>query len=302
LPGLLLLSLLWSLSSLQIDLFPHSDSSLPPRERETLPFILLCVVATLFAMQRRLKWPRGTQLLSAVWIGVGLFLVPSLLVQLSSHWIPDLTRAALFALVPIFVVVFEPYIGAAAPPQPRAPLQGALVALGGMLCIFPLVLPHSIASELAFCAVILAAACAAAANCFAVRVVTERGHESVAPLAAIAGITTAAGFAATSAFTERLVWHLDEANSALLFSTGLGLVELLLLFWLMRRLSAVRMSTRYLLAPLIAAVFGLLYFQIPLTARTSLGFLLLGMGSLWLLLAPHQVAEIISVAPRSNRS
>jgi drug/metabolite transporter (DMT)-like permease len=300
LAGLLLLSALWSFRSLQIDLIPGADAGpLPPLEREALPFVILAVAAASIAALRRAKWPEGRQFARAAWVGLGLFLVPSLLVQLANRWVTDLTRVALFALVPIFAVVFAPYIGVSQP-EPRGALQAALAALGGMLCIFPVNLPDSIESGIAFCVVIVAAACAAAANCLAVGVASESGEESIAPFAAIAAATAALGFAVSSTLTERMVWRLDAVTAELFLSAALGLVELLLLFWLMRRLSAVRMTTRYLFAPLIAAVFGLLYLRAPLSLRTGLGLLLLFAGAGWLLLAPHEEAESVSLTANSG--
>src|SRR5580658_3281911 len=205
LAGLLLLCFLWSLGSLRIDLFPSvNPDSLPQMEREALPFAWLALAAALIAIVRRAKWPQGRQIRAAVLISLGLFVVPSWVVQFSSQWVPELTRVALFSLVPVFAVVFEPYIGGVTGLQRRGGLIAALAAVGGTLCFFPVDVPNSIEAGFAFCAVILAAACVAAANCLAVKVASQLPARSVAPMAAIAGATAAAGFA-TSAAIEGLV-------------------------------------------------------------------------------------------------
>jgi drug/metabolite transporter (DMT)-like permease len=289
LAGLLLLCFLWSLGSLKIDLFPSMNSdSLAQTLKEALPFGWLTTAATLFAAARQSKWPNVRQIWIAALIGLGLFVAPSWLAQFSSQWIPELTRVALFSLVPVFAVVFEPYIGGVAGLQRRGALIAALAAVGGTLCFFPADVPNSIEAGLAFCAVVLAAVCIAATNCLAVKVARQLPAESFAPMTAIAGATAAVGFGATAAFTEQFVWKWDIFAPELAWSAAVELPGLLLLFWLMRRISAVRMTTRFVLAPVFAALFGLLFLRPAIVLRSWLGLLLVGAGAGWLLFAPEE--------------
>jgi drug/metabolite transporter (DMT)-like permease len=62
---------------------------------------------------------------------------------------------------------------------------------------------------------------------------------------------------------------------------------LLLLFWLMRRMSAVPMTTRFLLAPLIANIVSLLLLRPTVSLRAGLGLLLIAAGAGWLLFRPE---------------
>jgi drug/metabolite transporter (DMT)-like permease len=61
----------------------------------------------------------------------------------------------------------------------------------------------------------------------------------------------------------------------------------LLLFWLMPRLSASRMATRYLLAPLFAILLGAVLLQSlhEIQPQTWLGLALMAAGAVWLMLA-----------------
>jgi drug/metabolite transporter (DMT)-like permease len=63
---------------------------------------------------------------------------------------------------------------------------------------------------------------------------------------------------------------------------------LMLLFWLLGRMSAVRMTTRYLLAPLITVLAGIALEQPAITTRMILGTGLMGAGVVWLLVAPDE--------------
>jgi drug/metabolite transporter (DMT)-like permease len=67
---------------------------------------------------------------------------------------------------------------------------------------------------------------------------------------------------------------------------ALPVLALGLLFWLMRRMTAVRMTTRYLIAPLIANLLSLAFLRPQVQLRSWLGLLLIALGSGWLLLAP----------------
>jgi drug/metabolite transporter (DMT)-like permease len=54
-----------------------------------------------------------------------------------------------------------------------------------------------------------------------------------------------------------------------------GRPGLLLLFWLMRRISAARMTTRFVLAALLTALFGVILFRPEVSLRAVLGFVLI---------------------------
>jgi drug/metabolite transporter (DMT)-like permease len=290
--ALLLLCFLWSLGSLRSDLLQNLTlHPLPPMEKQAVPFALLAVTAVLFAVARRTKWPRGQRLLPPVLVGLGLFLAPAVLVSLTMQWVPELTRVALFSLAPVFAVVLEPHIGHVVGPQSKGALPAALAAVVGMLCIFPIEIPRSPAAGIAFGAVVLAAACVSAANCQAVRVVLRTPGRPIAPLAAIAGATAAVGLAASSVLMEQPFLRWDTLVSEAAWSAAFELPGLFLLFWLMRRMSAARMTTRFVLAPFVALLIGAVVLRPALTPRTWLGLLLVAGGIGWLLLAPEEEPE-----------
>ena len=284
--ALLLLSLLLALGAMRSDLFPNSLSSrLPPMEREALPFALLAVVAASFSLLRKMDWPHGRRLLSSMAIGLGLFVLPAVLVSFSQSWVSSFTRVALFSLTPVFAVVFEPYLGGTAT-QTRGGLLASLVALGGTLCVFPLDLPGSIESGLAFAAVIAAAAFVAAANCHAARLAFTSPRRAIPPITAIACASAALGLAAAGALSEGTTLSWSAIRSEFLWSALADLPGLLLLFWLLPRMTAPRMTTRFLLAPLIAILAGMALDQPSVGPRTWAGLLLIAAGAGWLLFAP----------------
>ena len=280
--GLLLLSVLWSLGPLSSDLFAHAASPDPPLESATTQFALLALVAVLWAVARHQPCPRGRELFATVAVGLGLFAAPAVLVALAAGEVSSLTRVALFSLVPVFAVVFEPYLGSDALRPPPAALMAALAAVVGTLCIFPLNLPGSIQAGAAFLGLILAAVLVAAANCAAVRLTSQ--SQSLAPFIAIACATAAAVLAPANQILSPQPWQVAGLSPAMLFAVQLP--SLLLLFWLMRRTSATAMATRYVLAPLIAILVDMGIARPIVGARTWLGLLLIAGGAGALLLAP----------------
>jgi len=260
--GLLLLSLLWALNALRADLLPNLVPGLMPRlERQAIPFVLLAVVAGLSAMVRRAQWPRGRQFWISVLIGLGLFVIPAGLLYTADRSVNGFARTALFTLVPVFTLVFGPYIGSTSGLQSRGGLLAALAGVAGALRVFPVEMPETVEAGWRSCAVILAAAC----------------------VAAIAGAAATVALAGASACTERAMWHWDALLPELLWSAVVELPALLLLFWLMRRISAERMATRFLIAPLMAILIGAVLLRSTLTWRTSLGLLVMAAAGYLLL-------------------
>jgi drug/metabolite transporter (DMT)-like permease len=286
--SLLVLCLLLALGAMRSDLLPDSAAdSVPPMETEAVPFLLLALAAGLLTVSRRAKWPRGRKMWTALATSLGLFVVPALLVALSQAWVSAFTRVVLFSLTSVFAVVFDPHISGNTLSQSRGGLLAALTAVAGALCLFPLDLPGSIAPVGATAAVIAAVACLAFANCHAVRFASKLPNADVAPAVTIACTSAAIGLAAASALTQSLVLPRAVIGSELAWLALVELPELLLLFWLMRRMSAVRMTTRFVLAPWLAVLAGIAIDRPSLTPRMVLGLILMAAGAGWLLLAPE---------------
>lgn len=298
LAGFLLLCLLWAADSLRGDLLPPSAASaLPLLERQALQFALLAVAASVATMFCRAEWPRGRRIGHCVLVAVGLFLAPALLVHISREWISDLSRVALFSLVPVFALVFEPYFGSGSDSLSKSGLIAALAAVAGTFCVFPVDIPGSIAAGGAFCALIGAAACIAAANCGAVSIAADLPGRSLLAVVAIMSGSTAAGFALASTLTEHPTRSWSELRPEFGWWAAIEWPSLLLLFWLMRRMSAVQMTTRFLLAPLIANIVSLFLLRPTVSLRAGLGLLLIAAGAGWLLFKLESENERDSLPP-----
>ncbi len=291
LAALLLLCLLWSLGSLRADLLPRFA---PPAGAQVgfalqaLPLALVAIVAATAAILCRTPQPRPGNLSTCLGIGLSLFVAPAMLIHLAGNRVSALTRVALFSLVPVFAVVFEPYLGDKSAAPSRTGLMAALIAVIGTLFLFPIDLPQSGAAVAAFCAVVVATACIAAANCWAVRVAVELPKGELFLFATIASLSAVVGCSLMSALTERAAWNQIVLGREMAWSALVEFPALLILFWLMRRMSATCMATRYLVAPLITALLGLIFLRPALGVRDCLGLSLIAIGSGWLLLARQE--------------
>lgn len=296
--ALLLVSLLWSCETLRPELLPMFASGLPSLQKQTLAFALFAGVAALASAIRGAEWPKGRQCWAAALIGLGLFVAPSGLLYLANGSVSGYARTVLLTLVPVFAIVLEPYICSdVAPSAGGHSLLAALASVAGALCVFPIAFPASLLAASGFFAALLAAACIAAANCFAVTTATASGKKQLAPTAAIAGGTATLAFAIASVWLERPVWQWDALRPELFWSAAVELPALLLLFWLLRRLSASRMAARYVAAPLLTVALGAVGMQAELQPRTWLGLILMAAGAGYLILAPAagERGEVLSL-------
>lgn len=292
LAGLLVLCSLWALGSLRRDLLPGGmGETLPPLARQVVPLAMLAIAATGLTTWRKTPWLHGRQMRDAVLVGLGLFVVPSGLIELTAGWVSDLTKVALFALGLVLTVVLEPYVGRDANAGEAGGLTASLMAVAGVLLMFPVELPMSVQAGSAFAGVLLAVCCVTVANCRAVEAAMEVGEDRIAPFAAVAGGIGAAGIAILSAAMEHVRWSAAGWGAVLAWSAVVELPGLALLFWLMQRMSAARMMTRFVLAPLMAIVVEMAFVRPGVGLRVWLGLVLMACGAGWLLLGPGEEAD-----------
>lgn len=292
--GLLLLSLFWALGWVRADLFPGATASgakLNALQSQAALLGAFAVLAAIAAAIGRKRGAKGKIAGKAVLVGIGLFVVPAVLTVTFAQWIDDTTRVALFSLTPLFAAVFEPHIGTRHEEVNRSAFPSAMLAIAGTFLVFPFELPHSYAATGALAGVVAASAAVAVANCAAVDIVQRR---SVCPLTTG---TVAAGSASILLAVASSILGGNKASSAALGSWAvLDVLALALLFWLMGRLSAVQMTTRFLLAPLIANLISLALLRPHVEIQAWIGLVLIAGGSVWMLFAR---TDIYSSAPKS---
>jgi drug/metabolite transporter (DMT)-like permease len=287
--GLLLLSVLWAADSLRGDLAPQLRvESLPPLEQQALLSSLFAVVAACLAVVRRVRFPRGRSAWACAGLGLGFFVIPTALGAVTQNWVSALDRVAIFALTPVFAAVLEPYLQGGEPRRGKAALAGALCGVAGILGIFPLRSPGSLRAVAALCALGAAAVCLAATNCLGVRLARTLASASSLAMAAQAGTAGALCFWAASWFTPHPAWQWNGLLPQLVWSLSIDLPAMFLLFWLLPRMAASRMTARFLLAPLLAIVADILLQPMMPPLQGWVALVLLAAGSGWLVFAPPE--------------
>ena len=217
--GLLLLSALWAIAWMRSDLFPQLGADvLSTAQSQAALFSIFAVVAASIAFVRGIEFPRGHSAWAPAGIGVGLFVIPTGLVACAHGWVSNLDQIAVFSLTPILAVVLEPYLQDNDLRQGEGALMSALIAITGILCLFPLDLPNSLRAGLAWCALLASVFSIAATNCLAVNLARSLPERSTVPIAAQAAAASALCFAAAALFAPRVPWRL----SVLLPPTSLG--------------------------------------------------------------------------------
>jgi len=286
--GLLLLSLLWAMGWVRADLSPGAGAGLKlsPLWREAVLLGVFAGLATAAGAILRRRWPTGNADVRTLLTGFGLFVVPSVLSVLLQGRIDDTSRVAWFSLTPLFAVIFAPHLGMAGEREVRGGFSGAMAAVAGTFLVFPVELPHSYGSAFALLGVLLAAASVAAANCLAVEIVQS---QNVCPLP-FAAITTGA---ASILLGIAGLMAIHRSFSPLPFDAWAisDFLALVLLFWLMRKMSAVQMTTRFLIAPLLANLISIALLRPHLEIQAWIGLLLIAAGAGWMLFAPSDVAS-----------
>jgi drug/metabolite transporter (DMT)-like permease len=288
--GLMLLSLLWAAGWVRADLSPGSGAGLrlSPLWHEAVLLGVFAVGSGVVGMARRRRWLNLDATGKAVLVGAGLFVVPAVLTALAAGWIEDSTRVAVFSLTPLFAVVFEPHVGQGAEqtPENRGGFLAAMTAVAGTFLVFPVELPRSYSSGFALMGLVMAAAAVAAANCIAVREVSHRGS-SLLMFATVGAGSAACLIAPIGAMFRQSA----EVGVRADVWAVLDLIALGLLFWLMRRMSAVQMTTRFLIAPLIANLIGLALLRPHVEIQSWIGLLLIVGGAGWMVFAPAEKGE-----------
>ncbi len=282
----LLLCLLGSLGPLRGELAPSpATSAFPPWLLPAWPYLLIAVLALACTVLRRQRWLPAKLLTSAIFVGLGLFVVPNVALRVVESWVDPFTQVILLALTPVFTVVLEPHI-AGSSTQPRYALAAVTTAASGLLLIFPFSLPRSAFDAAGWLILLLAAGVIATAYCTVARLASQHSRQSGTSLVAIISSTSALSFLFISILASTLHLRFAAQQTSLIWSTLIEASSLLLLFWLLPRLSASRLTTRFILSPLFSSLVSLILLRPTVTARDVGGLLLAAAGSAWLLFAP----------------
>jgi drug/metabolite transporter (DMT)-like permease len=254
------------------------SDGLPPLEQQGIVFGGIGLFALLFAGRR--VWSRRMASLYArlAAAAVGFFGVPIVVVEYARGGVPAISRSALFALVPV-VVVMAVASGESAGREERGArlfLMPALVGVGGLLLLLPLAFSSSARGWMMLAFVCAAVVLVGLASVWLYRLL--RGV-ALADAIAVVGLANAAFLLISSAVREEVVWRGNGLASVMSIASLVDLVEVLLIVWLLREMPPIRFAARYLVIPLLTVLESYVVMRPEWTVRMGFGTVLLAAGA-----------------------
>jgi drug/metabolite transporter (DMT)-like permease len=254
---------------------PYAGEQLPGLERQGLLFGAVGLAALCFTGCRQVV-RAGWRLAVA---GVGFFGLPILIVEAARGSVGEISRSALFAMVPV-VVVLVIVTGSTAGGARRL-LIPALVGLGGLLLLLPLDFSTSMRGQAMLGLISAAVVVVGVCSVWLFRVLD--GMELPEAAAGI-GLANALFLLVCGAVRGELVWNWSGLASVASLSSLVDVVEIVLIVWLLREMPPARFAARYLLIPLVTIVESFIVMRPQWTARMGFGTMLLAVGAAALLL------------------
>jgi hypothetical protein len=254
------------------------SDGLAPLEQQGVLFGVIGLTALVFAGRR--VWSRSRVLgyarLAAA--AVGFFGVPVVAVEYARGSVPAMSRSALFAMVPVVVVLV---IGAGETTgreerSARHFLVPALAGLGGLLLLLPLEFSGSMRGWVMLAVVCAAVVVVGIASVWLYPLLRGLG---LADAVAVAGGANAVFLLGLSCVHENVAWRWSGAASLASIASLVDVVEVLLIVWLLREMPPVRFAARYLVIPLLTILESFVLMRPEWTVRMGFGTALLAAGA-----------------------
>src|SRR5277367_6134782 len=259
----------------------NSPSVVPSLEEQGILFSLIGFVALLISLRGGWRRQRLSEYWRFVLGSLGFFGVPLVVAEYAGS-VTAITRSALFALAPVVVVIVVAAgdMSAVEERGARRFLVPALIGAGGLFLLLPLEISGSLRGRLMVGLVGVAVVLVGMTSGWLHRLLGEiRWVEGIA----LAGLMNGLFLFVCSAFLEGMVWH--WTNFGLLESISLLVdgIEVLLIVWLLREMTPVRFSARYLVIPLLTVLESFVVERPDVTLRIVCGTALLAVGAAALL-------------------
>lgn len=265
---------------------------LPTLEQQGLLFGVVGLVALAFSTRGRRRGEAGWRFALLAGAGVAFFGVPEVVAEYVGGSVPSISRSALFAAVPVVVVMMV----AAGDERGREErgarrfLIPALVGLGGLLLLLPFEFSGSARGWVMLTIVCGAVVLVGLASVWLYRLL--RGIALVDAVAVV-GLANAVFLLGSNAFRGDVVWRWSELSSAVSISSMVDVVEVLLIVWLLREMPPVRFAARYLMIPLVTVLESYVLMRPEWTIRMLGGTAVLAAGAVMLLFLKSSEEETV---------
>jgi hypothetical protein len=249
---------------------PHGEE-LPALEQQGIRYAVIGLIALLLGGGR--GWLRSEGLHLGV-MSIGFFGVPVAVGEWAQASVSEISRSALFAMVPVVVVM-----AIAAGDEERGVrrfLVPALAGLGGLLLLLPMGFSGTVLGRL-----MLGVVCAAVVLVGLSSVWLYRLLRGVALTQAVAAVclANAVFLLVCSAVSGDVVWRGSGLASVISIGSLVDLVEVVLIVWLLQEMPPVRFAARCLVIPLLTILESFILVRPEVTVRLVCGTILLAAGA-----------------------
>jgi drug/metabolite transporter (DMT)-like permease len=255
-----------------------TTGELSPLEQQGLLFGVVGLIALLFAGRGPWHRMRALAFAKLAAAAVGFFGVPVVVAEYARGSVPAISRSALFAMVPIVVVltVAAGDVTGGEERSARHALVPALAGLGGLLLLLPLQFSGPLRGWVMLGFVCVAVVLAGLASVWLYRLLRGIG---LAAAIAVVGTANAVFLLVCSVVREDVVWRWSGLASAVSISSFVDVIEVLLIVWLLRGMQPVRFAARYLVIPLLTVLESYVLMRPEWTVRMGFGTVLLTAGA-----------------------
>jgi hypothetical protein len=254
------------------------SDGLPPLEQQGVLFGVVGLTALLFG--GRGAWSRSRVLRCArlAAAAVGFFGVPIVVGEYARWSVPAMSRSALFAMVPV-VVVLVVGAGETTGREERGAMRflaPALAGVGGLLLLLPLDFSGSVCGWVMLAVVCAAVVVVGLASVWLYRLLCGCG---LADGFVVVGLANAVLLLGLSCVHENLVWRWNGVASVGSIGPLVDVIEVLLIVLLLREMPPIRFAARYLAIPLLTILESFVLMRPEWTVRMGFGTALLAAGA-----------------------
>jgi hypothetical protein len=249
---------------------PHGEE-FPVLEQQSIRYAVIGLIALLLGGYRGWSWGQG---LNLGVMSVGFFGVPVVVMELAKGSVSEISRSALFAIVPVVVVMTT----AAGDDERgvRRLLLPALAGLGGLLLLLPMSFSGTILGRLMLGVVCGAVVLVGLSSVWLYPLI--RGVELARSVAGIC-LANAAFLLICSIAHGDFVWRWNVLTSVISVPSLVDVIEVIFIVWLLREMPPVRFAARYLLIPLLTILESFVLVRPEVTMRIGCGTVLLAVGT-----------------------
>lgn len=236
-------------------------TAVPPLRSASLRFLLAAVILLPMIQFKRLQWPTGRGLHTALLLSLTMIAVPSALTFWSEQRLSSGLTALLFGAMPLLTAILTPWMAGRS--VPRIAWQAMIVGLGGVGFVLSGATSTSLSQSLGALGVLLAVLLYAASSVYG-----KEGLRDVHPFVSTAIQFFLGGIwlGLASLLVERgktSSWSMQSMVALVFLSIFSSVVSFTLYYWLLQRIEAYQLTSLQLVVPIIAVAEGALFLLEP---------------------------------------